>query len=205
MSRISITAVAAVSLALSVFSASVSAVDVPEVSGPPIYPFKPGEQRQSRRLRDGKETIQTTRLIDENTGESRRGDGCSWTFSREDAYGPSLTWTDCSDGAWGTGSSVDIEREGQLWPFAVGKKVRYRYTAVNSKGRRNERAFRNCEVSGTEIVQAGGKDYATYRIDCEDHTGTRRFHYAPSARMTVYAERLHKKRGKSTMEFLEEL
>lgn len=195
----------AVAIGLIAVSFNATAVEVPEVSGPPLYPFKMGEDRKSRRLRDGQEMIQVTTLIDENTGKSGRGDGCSWTFSREDAYGPSLSWTNCSPGAWGTGSASDIQREGQLWPFKVGNKVRYRFTSQNKKGKTNRKAFRNCEVSGTETITAGGKEYATYRIDCEEHSGTRTFNYAPSAQMTVYAERNHKKRGKTTMEFLEEL
>lgn len=203
MPRVLTVTVVAVLFTISASSASATGVEVPEVSGPPIYPFKQGEERKSRRLRDGKEMIQVTTLIDENTGKSDRGDGCSWTFSREDAYGPSLTWKNCSKGAWGTGQATDIKRQGQLWPFKVGNKVEYRYVANGLKGKMNPRAYRKCEVSGIETIKAGGTDYATYRIDCEENSGTRTFYYAPEAQMTVYAERNHKSRGKTTMEFLE--
>jgi hypothetical protein len=85
LDRVSAITATAVFSVLSVVSTSASAVDVPEVSGPPLYPFELGEERKSRHLRNGKEMIQVTRLIDQNTGKSDRGDRCTWTFPREDA------------------------------------------------------------------------------------------------------------------------
>ena len=186
------------------FTSTAHAVEVPEVSGPPIN-VQPGEERKSKRLRNGKEVVQVGRLIDGNTLEVSRDDGCTWTIPIDDRYAPSLTWKNCSKSAWGTGKAVEIKKEGQLWPFKVGNKVRYKYKAVNSKGKTNKNAFRNCQVTDKVVVTAGGKEYPSYKVQCKEHSGTRTYYYAPSAETTVYYERIRKKGGKDTMEFIEQI
>ena len=176
------------------------AVDVPEVSGSP-FP-QPGEERKSLRLRDGKEVPQVGRLIDDSTLEVKRDDGCSWTVSTEDIYGPSLSWNNCSPGAWGTGRAEDVKREGQLWPLKVGNKVEYRFKNINSKGKVNRKAFRNCEVEDKMMVTAAGKEYPSYKVHCSDHSGTRTYYYSPEVGATVYFEQVRKKGGKRNMEFI---
>jgi hypothetical protein len=98
-----------------------------------------------------------------------------------------------------------MKKNGQLWPLAVGNKVEYKFHAVNSKGKKNKKAFRKCEVTGTEMVKAGGNDYATYRVECEENSGTRVFNYSPEARATVMMQRNHKKRGPSGWEYVKDL
>ncbi len=191
-------------VAAAAFSPVSFAVDVPEVSGPAVS-VAPGEVRKTRRLRDGVEVSQSARLIDDNTLEATRDDGCAWTRSIEDRYGPSLTWTNCSKSPWGTGKAIDIKKDGQLWPFKVGNKVKYKYKAVNSKGKTNRNAFRNCEVEDTALVTAGGKEYPSYKVKCYDHTGDRTMYYAPAAETTVYMERNRKRGPKQTMEYLGEM
>jgi hypothetical protein len=179
-------------------------VDVPAVSGPP-YTIEPGEVRKFERIRNGEEMIATARLIDDTTMEISRTTGCVTTFSTEDRYGPNLTWAGCHEGAWGTGHITDLEREGKLWPFEIGNKVSYRFKAHNSKGKTNRNAFRECEAAGKEVVQAGGRDYPTYRVECVEHSGTRTYWYAPEVEATVRYERNHKKRGRTTSELVERL
>lgn len=177
------------------------AVDVPAVSGEPT-PLQVGESRTSLRLEDGKEVKRTSTRIDERTVEVVREDGCSWTWSTQDSYGPNLSWKNCSPGPWGTGKAYDFEKTGQLWPLAVGNKVEYRFVTENSEGKKNRKAFRKCEVTGTEVVKAGGTDYPTYRVECTEHNGNRVFNYAPEAQTTVRSVRNHNKNGTSTMEYL---
>jgi hypothetical protein len=192
-------------LSLTVTVASIpliaQAVDVPEVSGPPVT-VQPGEVRKSLRLRDGREVPQSGRLIDDATLEVTREDGCSWTVATDDIYGPSLSWNNCNPGPWGTGKAENVRREGQLWPLKVGNKVKYRFHNVNSKGKVNRNAFRNCEVEDKVMVTAAGVEYPSYKVHCHDHAGTRTFYYSPEVGGTVYAEQHHKKNGKRNMEFV---
>jgi hypothetical protein len=180
------------------------AVDVPPLSGESV-PFGVGESRKSLRLRDGKEVSQVGVRVSANKLEVARADGCKWSRPVDDIYGPNLTWENCSSGKWGTGRIENVSKDGQLWPLAVGNKAKYKYHAVNSAGKKNKKAFRECKVTGTEMIKAGGKDYATYRVECTEHTGTRTFNYSPEVSTTVYAEREHKKRGRTTMEYLKDL
>jgi len=183
---------------------SANAVEVAPVSGEST-PLKVGETRTSVRLRDGKPVEQTGKRIDRDTLEIVRGDGCTWSRAVEDIYGPNLSWNNCSKGAWGTGKAYDFKKSGQLWPLAVGNKVEYRFVTENSKGKKNRKAFRKCEVAGTEMVSAGGKDYPTYRVECTEHSGSRVYHYSPEARTTVSMVRKHKKRGTMKMEYQRDL
>jgi len=183
---------------------SAFAVDVPAVSGESV-PFGIGESRKTLRLRNGKEVSQVGVRVSENKLEVTREDGCKWSRPVDDIYGPSLTWENCSPGKWATGWIEDVSKSGQLWPLAVGNKVKYKYRALSSAGKKNNKAFRECEVTGTEMVKAGGKDYATYRVECKEHSGTRVFNYAPEVSTSVSAERNHKKRGRTTMEYLKDL
>lgn len=205
MNRISVTTlVTVVFLGGLLSSAAVLALDVPAVSGEPTS-LKVGETRKTLRLRDGKKVAQTGHRIDQDVVEVRRDDGCSWTNSTADIYGPSLSWNNCSKGKWGSGEIADVHKSGQLWPLAVGNKVSYEYTAIRSDGHRNLSAYRKCEVTGTEMVKAGGKGYPTYRVECEEHSGSRVYNYSPDVQTTVLMKR-HKSRGrKQTMEYLKDL
>ena len=181
----------------------VHAVDVPEVSGPPVT-IQSGEERKSKRFRNGEEITQTARLIDDGkTLEVSRDDGCTWTRATDDLYGPSLTWDNCSKSAWGTGKATDIKKSGQLWPLKVGNKVKYRFKNTNSKGKTNPNAFKNCKVEDKVMATAGGKDYPSYKVHCYEHNGTRTYYYAPSVGSTVVYERVRNKGRRDKAEFLE--
>ena len=184
--QIFLSVVAGIALASMALPGSAFAVDVPAISGESV-PFGVGESRKTLRLRNGKEVSQVGVRVSENKLEVTREDGCKASRPVDDIYGS------------------NVSKSGQLWPLAVGNKVKYRYRAVSSTGKKNNRAFRECEVSGTEMVKAGGKDYATYRVECNDQTGTRVFNYSPEIRTTVAAERNDKKRGRTTMEYLKDL
>jgi hypothetical protein len=179
------------------------AVEVPPVSGETVT-VAVGESRKTLRLLNGEEVEQTAVRVSKNKLEMTRGD-CVWSRQIDDIYGPNLTWKNCSAGAWGSGRIEEVIKRGQLWPLAVGNKVKYEYEAVNSKGKRNRRAFRACEVTGTEMVTAGGKDYATYRVECTEHNGKRVYNYAPEVSTTVRMDRMHKKRGQTLVEYIRDL
>jgi len=194
---------AAVAAGLSLPAAAL-ATEVPAVSGEST-PLSVGETRRSLRLRNGDQVPQTGKRLDQNTLEVVREDGCTWARAVDDIYGPNLYWRDCSKGAWGTGKAYDFEKSGQLWPLAVGNKVEYRFVTENSKGKKNRKAFRKCEVTGTETVKAGDREYPTYRVECSEHNGKRVFNYSPEARTTVRMVRNHKKNGTTTVEYLRDL
>lgn len=179
-------------------------VEVPAVSGAP-YTIQPGEERKVKWLRDGREVISTVRLLDDETIQHVRDDGCSYVRSIEDRYPPNLRWSGCNPGKWGSGSASDISKEGRLWPFQVGNRVRYDFRATNKKGKTKGGRYRECEVTGTETVEAAGREYAAYRIDCDEHSGTRTYWYAPEVENTVRVVRDHKKRGRTVNEFVERL
>lgn len=199
------TPVASACLCGALSSSPVFAIDVAEVSGEPTSLQAVGDSRKTLRLRDGKEVAQTGTRIDKDTIEVMREDGCSWRRSTADIYGPSLAWNNCSKGKWGSGEATEIKKSGRLWPLKVGNKVSYEYTAVNSMGHRNLSAFRKCEVTGTEMVKAGGKDYPTYRVVCSEHSGSRVYNYAPEVQTTVFMERKRNRGRKSTMEYLKDI
>lgn len=196
--------VAGACLAALLVPLAATAVEVAPVSGEST-PLKVGEVRQTLRLRNGREVPQTGRRLDHNTLEIAREDGCTWARTVDDIYGPSLYWKNCSKGAWGGGRIHDVRKSGQLWPLKVGNKVEYHYIAENSKGKKNRKAFRKCEVTGTEMVHSGGKDYASYRVECGEHTGSRVYHYAPVARTTVSMVRKHRKKGVTKVEYLRDM
>lgn len=178
-------------------------VEVPEVPASAFARLDSAPETRSRILRDSEEVIRTTRRIDDKTVERSDTSGCSFTFSTEDVYGPNLTWTNCSPGPWGTGRAEDISKKGQLWPLKVGNVVHYKFTTINSEGKKNTFAFRSCEVTGTAMASAAGKEYPSYKTECKEHNGTRTFYYSPSVATTVRAERNHKKNGLSVVEFVE--
>ena len=183
-----------------------AAVDVPALREGPASTIKLGEQRKSKRLANGEEIIQTGRLIDENTIERTRTNGCVTTTSIRDFYAPNLTWNNCGEDPWSTGKAEDMKIKGQLWPFKVGNVVHYQFKSVNSAGRSNTRAFRSCEVTDTVMAEAVGKSYPSYRIDCSEHGDRKRvFYYAPGVDETVREEVHHPKTGLSINEFVERL
>jgi hypothetical protein len=181
-----------------------SSVDVPEVSGPPIT-IQLGEERKSRRLLNGQEIIQTTRLIDANTIEWSSSDGCTTTASTKDIYAPNLTWDNCGPAPWGTGKAVDMKIKGGLWPLKVGNVVHYQFKVVNSAGGSNPRAFRSCEVTEKLMTEAAGKQYPVFKTQCSEHNGKRTYYYAPSVEQTVRWEHNHDRNGLRVMEFVERL
>jgi hypothetical protein len=173
----------------------------------PPYTLEQGETRIYKRLgQDGHEVMATVTLKDKATLEISRSNGCTTTLSvADDRYPPHSTWKDCGRGDWSSGYISHVKRTGHLWPFKVGNKVSYHYRAHNNRGGNNERAFRKCEVSARETIMAGGKDYATFKIHCKEHNGTRTYWYAPELEGTVKFERMHKKRGASGYELVERM
>lgn len=188
-------------------SAAVSAsssVDVPDVSGPP-FTIQLGDERKAKRLVNGQELVQTSRLIDENTIERSFGDGCTVTAPTKDIYAPNLTWDNCGPAPWGTGKAVDMKIKGGLWPLKVGNVVHYQFKVLNSAGGSNPRAFRSCEVTEKLMVEAAGKQYPAYKTQCSEHNGKRTFYYAPSIEETVRWEHNHNRNGLRVSDFVERL
>ena len=184
-------------------STTVFAVDVPEVSGP-AFKIDVGEVRKAKRLRnDGEITAEATRL-DEKTLQISRSDGCVTTHSTEDRYGPSLTWKKCNDSRkWHSGEVTKFDREGALWPFKVGNKVKYTYARRNAEGKMFYGTKMSCEVAATETVKVPAGEFGTYRVDCKYPWQKQSFWYAPAVDRTVKFEREHRKRGKTEWELLE--
>jgi hypothetical protein len=184
----------------------VAAVDVPALREGPASTLNMGEQRKSKRLVNGEEIIQTGQLIDENTIERTRTNGCVTTTSIKDFYAPNLTWNNCGQGSWSTGKIEDMKIKGQLWPFKVGNVVHYQFKSINSAGQSNHRAFRSCEVTDTVMADAVGKSYPSYRIDCSEHNNRKLvFYYAPGVDETVREEDQRPKTEMRVSEFVERL
>jgi hypothetical protein len=183
---------------------SVAAIEVPPVEGPPST-LKAGEERHTKWLRNGRELVQISRLLDETTIERRESDGCITTRSNKDIYSPNLTWKNCNPGPWGSGNAEDMQIEGALWPLKVGNKVQYRFKTVNSMGQTNLSAYRTCEVTGTALAQAGGQEYPSYKTVCKDHNSTRTLYYAPSVARNVRTEQKMDRGGSTLFEFVEVL
>jgi len=190
-------------LLLCTSTAVVAAVEVPEVSGP-AFKAKVGEVWKSKRLRNGEEiTVEATRL-DEKTFKTTRSNGCVTTHSTEDRYGPSLSWERCNDSSkWHSGKASKFDREGALWPFKVGNKVKYTYARENAEGKYFYGTKMSCEVAATETVKVPAGEFGTYRVDCKYPWQKQSFWYAPAVDRTVKFEREHRKRGKTEWELVE--
>jgi len=178
-------------------STSAFAVEVPPVSGP-AFQMKAGEVRKSIRSRnDGEISVEAT-LLDDKTLKITRSDGCVTTHTTEDRYGPSLSWASCNDSRkWHSGKVTDYDREGALWPFKVGNKVKYSYTRADANGKYYYGTKMSCEVAATETVKVPAGEFGTYRVDCKYPWQTQSFWYAPAVDRTVKFEREHRKRGKT--------
>ena len=182
---------------------TVFAVEVPAVSGP-AFQTEIGEVRKSKRLVNGEDVaIEATRL-DEKTQKISRSNGCVTTNSTEDRYGPNLSWKNCNDSRkWHSGKVTDFDREGSLWPFKVGNKVKYSYTRQDANGGYHYGTNMSCKVAATETVTVPAGEFGTYRIDCKYPWQTQSFWYAPAVDRTVKMELEHRKRGKTVSELAE--
>lgn len=181
---------------------------VPAVSGAhPLATFSIGETRKSKWLENGVVEEQTTKKIDANVLERSMSSGCLLTLSADNFLSPPLSRTNCAPGPWGTTTHTNFKKVGELWPLKVGNKVRYDYTSTNTEGKSNSGAYRDCEVVDTVSVKAAGKDYATYKTVCKEHSGTVTFYYAPSEKeiVSVRIERSPNRGDASTREFVEML
>lgn len=192
-----------IGVSLIVIPAAAGDTAVPEVSGP-AFKIKMGEVLKSKRLRNGEEvTVEAVRL-DENTRKVTRSNGCVTTNSTEDRYGPNLSWKNCNNRRkWHSGKLASVDREGSLWPFKVGNKVKYTYTRINANGRHFYGAKMSCEVVGTERVEVIAGKFDTYRIDCAYPKATRSYWFAPSVNRTVKFEQNHRKRGRTEWQLVE--
>jgi hypothetical protein len=184
-------------------STTVFAVEVLAVSGP-AFKIEAGEVLKSKRLRNGEEiTVEATRL-DEKTQKLSRSNGCVTTNSTEDRYGPNLSWEKCSDSRkWHSGKVTEFEREGALWPFKVGNKVKYTYTREDANGKYYYGTKLSCEVAATETIQVAAGDFGTYRVDCKYPWAKQSYWYAPAVDRTVKFEEEHRRRGKTESELVE--
>lgn len=192
-----------VGLSLASSQAAVQAAEVPDVSGP-AFKIKMGEVWKSRRLRDGEELLVEAVRLDDKTQKITRSDGCITTNSTEDRYGPNLSWEKCNDSRnWHSGKVASFDREGSLWPFKVGNKVKYSYTRVNANGKYFYGTKMSCVVAAKETVKVPAGEFGTYRVDCEYPWQTQSFWYAPSVDRTVKMERAHRKRGKMEWQLAE--
>jgi hypothetical protein len=181
-------------------------VDVPALRDGPAVDIQMGQVRQSKRLVNGQENIQTGKLIDESTIERRFSDGCVTTTSVKDFYAPNTTWANCGQGPWSSGKVENMSVKGQLWPLKVGNVVHYQWKAINGEGQVNHRAFRSCEVTDTVMAEAAGKSYPSYRVDCSEHNSRKWvYFYAPGIDETVRFEDHHPKNGLRVMEFVERI
>ena len=176
---------------------NVVASQTPEVSGP-AFKIQVGEVRKTKRLRNGEEIIREETRVDDKTVKVTRSNGCNTTHTTEDRYAPNLSWEKCNDSRkWHSGEVTKFEREGSLWPFKVGNKVKYNYTRANVDGQRFTGTKMSCEVAATETVNVPAGEFDTYRIDCKYPWMKQSFWYAPSVDRNVKFERDHKKRGKT--------
>jgi len=184
-------------------SSAAFAVEVPAVSGP-AFKIQAGEVWKSKRLRNGEEIIVEATRLDDKTQKLSRSNGCVTTNSTEDRYGPNLSWENCSDSRkWHSGKVTDFDREGSLWPFKVGNKVKYSYTREDAKGGYHYGTKMSCEVAATETVKVPAGEFGTYRVDCKYPSATQSSWYAPAVDRTVKFERNHRKRGKTEWELVE--
>jgi hypothetical protein len=190
---------------LAVLSAStgVFAADVPAVSGP-AFKIKAGEVWKAKRLRNGEEIMVEATRLDDKTQQISRSNGCVTTNSTEDRYGPNLSWSKCNDNPnWHSGKVTEFERDGALWPFKVGNKVKYKFTRVNANGKYFYGNKMSCEVAATETITVPAGEFGTYRVDCTYPWAKQSYWYAPAVDRTVKTEQNHKKRGKTTSELVE--
>ena len=179
---------------------NVISAEVPEVSGP-AFKIKVGEVRKGKRVFSDKEIIAEATRLDEKTLKITRSNGCVTTHITEDRYAPNLSWKKCNKSRkWHSGEVTKFEREGSLWPFKVGNKVKYNYTRANADGQRFHGTKMSCEVAATETVNVPAGEYGTYRIDCKYPWMKQSFWYAPTVDRTVKFARDHKKRGKTSWE-----
>ena len=182
-----------------------SAKPLPAVSAE--FPWGgPGNVRKTKRIRNGT-TIERVSTVNTD-GSSRtieRSDGCSTVARTDDIYGPAFSWNNCRSGPWGTGSAKVKSKEGQLWPLKIGNKVKYKFEPTNSAGKTNPNAYRNCEVTGTANVMAGGKAYDAYKTVCNESSGKRTLYFAPSVNTTVLGIREHNKGWTRRSEYLSEM
>ena len=184
-------------------STAVFAVEVPEVSGP-AFKIKAGEVWKSKRLRNGEEIIVEATRLDDKTQKLSRSNGCVTTNSTDDRYGPNLSWEKCNDSRkWHSGEVTKFDREGALWPFKVGNKVKYSYARRNAEGKMFYGTKMSCEVAATETVKVPAGEFGTYRVDCKYPWQKQSFWYAPTLDRTVKFEREHRKRGKTEWELVE--
>jgi len=184
-------------------STTVFAIEVPEVSGP-AFTIEMGEVRKAKRLVNGEEITVEAMRLDEKTQKISRSNGCVTTNSTEDRYGPNLSWEKCSDSRkWHSGKLAEFEREGALWPFKVGNKVKYKYTRVNAEGKYFYGTKMSCEVAAKEKVTVPAGEFAAYRVDCEYPWQKQSLWYAPAVDRTVKVETDHNKRGKTVSELSE--
>ncbi|MDJ0738181.1 MAG: hypothetical protein QNJ91_00575 [Gammaproteobacteria bacterium] len=184
-------------------STAVFAVEVPEVTGP-AFKIKAGEVWKSKRLRNGEEIIVEATRLDEKTQQLSRSNGCITTNSTEDRYGPNLSWEKCNDSRkWHSGEVTKFDREGALWPFKVGNKVKYKYARRNAEGKMFYGTKMSCEVAAKETVEVPAGEFGTYRVDCKYPWAKQSYWYAPALDRTVKFEQDHRKRGKVTSELIE--
>ena len=92
---------------------------------------------------------------------------------------------------------MKFERDGTLWPFKVGNKVKYTYARQNAAGKFYYGTKMSCEVAATETVTVPAGEFGTYRIDCKYPWQTQSFWYAPTVERTVKYSANHRKRGKT--------
>lgn len=98
--------------------------------------------------------------------------GCSWVSS--DIMGPSQSWQDCGEGAWGSGRATSLSLKGGLWPLEVGNKVTFTQLFVNGEGQRAPRhSKRSCRVAGTETIAVGEQSLDTFKVVCQQNYGDR--------------------------------
>ena len=184
-------------------SSAVFAVEVPEVSGP-AFKIKEGEVWKSKRLINGEEVIVEATRLDEKTQRISRSNGCVTTNSTEDRYGPNLSWEKCNKSRkWHSGKVEEFDREGSLWPFKVGNKVKYSFSRRNADGKIFYGTKMSCEVAATETVKVPAGEFGAYRVDCKYPWAKQSYWYAPALNRTVKFERDHRKRGKTVSELVE--
>jgi len=176
-------------------STAVVAAEVPEVSGP-AFSIKEGEVRIVKGLLNGEEVTSEVTRVDAKTQKISRSNGCITTNSTEDRYGPNLSWEKCNDSRrWHSGKVTKFDRQGSLWPFKVGNKVKYKYARRNAEGKMFYGTKMSCEVAATETVKVPAGEFGTYRVDCEYPWQKQSRWYAPAIDRTVKSKNDHRKRG----------
>ena len=92
--------------------------------------------------------------------------------------------------------------EGKIWPLQVGRKLAYRYTGKNSKGK-SWREKIKCEVKRAGRVTVSAGAFNAYQVSCDSRTVRKTYYVAPELGIPVkYREWKFEGSGSTVTELL---